>query len=61
MAQGNGDISLFIYDELGHLVAQDAAYDTSPVCLWRPQKTQVYIIKVVNNEDCRIDYELKIH
>src|SRR5687767_171535 len=38
MAEGDGDIDLYIYDEQGRLVAEDDLDDFLPVCRFRPQR-----------------------
>jgi hypothetical protein len=56
---GDTDLDLYVYDLRGRLVAMDN--DPSDVCLaeWVPQRTGVYIIKVVNHGNVYNEYFLQ--
>lgn len=53
---GDTDLDLYVYDQRGRLVAMDD--DSLDVCLaeWVPQRTGIYIIKVVNRGNVYNDY-----
>jgi hypothetical protein len=53
----NSDIDMEIYDEGGCPVTSDRLTDARPVCIWTPDSTQVYTIKIINCER----YDLKFH
>jgi uncharacterized protein YcgI (DUF1989 family) len=58
-ARGQGDIDLYVYDSDGRLVARDAAYDSTPVCVFTPHYSETYTVRVVNAEEDDVDYVLE--
>jgi len=58
VAADGEDIDLDIYDEDGDLIASDHDPDSTPVCLFTPDETQEYTIKVRNCMHHDVDYAL---
>jgi len=46
--RGSSDLDLFVYDSLGRLVCSDTDASSRPYCGWVPDKTQNYVIQVIN-------------
>jgi len=53
----SGNIAMYVYDEAGNLVCQDAEFNGSPDCVWFPDTTQTYKIVIVNQERYSLNFE----
>lgn len=55
---GTGDIDMYVYDQYGHRVDFDDLPDGDPLCIWTPDRTQVFTVDIVNRTNHTIAYQL---
>jgi hypothetical protein len=56
---GDTDLDLFVYDELGNLVASDDDYSDLCVVEWTPRWTGNFTIKIVNHGTVYSDFTIR--